>query len=168
MTLGFWTFREELSNENRLRRSYYELLRDELDQFILQYALTDSYYNFINRNMPYPFVERRELKPRARIPNLEYESQNSFLVIFLEETISDVHKKYIRFFDNNKTTKTNLLQTKALSLENKFDRNQKYLDSAHFFDFMQWIVIHDGIGPRRHINYTPRPRASRSKIRLRR
>jgi len=138
--LSFWKYREELSNADRLRRSYYELLRDELDHFVLQYALTDSYHNFVARNIPYPFVERRELKPRARIPNLEYEAQNSFLVIFLEDTITDVHKKYIRFFDANKTTKKNLLSTKALSLENKFDRNQKYLDSAHFFDFLRELL----------------------------
>lgn len=138
--MGFWKYREELSNANRLRRSYYELLRDELDHFVLQYALTDSYHNFVARKIPYPFVERRELKPRARIPNLEYESQNSFLVIFLEETISDVHKKYIRFFDANKTNKKNLLSTKTLSLENKFDRSQKYLDSVHFFDFLKELL----------------------------
>jgi len=138
--LGFWKYREELSNADRMRRSYYELLRDELDHFVLQYALTDSYHNFVSRNIPYPFVERRELKPRARIPNMEYESQNSFLVIFLEETIIDVHKKYIRFFDANKTTKKNLLSSKTLSLENKFDRNQKYLDSAHFYDFMKELL----------------------------
>ncbi|MFO7557478.1 MAG: hypothetical protein R6X10_01495 [Desulfobacterales bacterium] len=138
--MGFWKYREELSNANRLRRSYYEMLRDELDHFVLQYALTDSYHNFVARKIPYPFVERRELKPRARIPNLEYESQNSFLVIFLEETISDVHKKYIRFFDANKTNKKNLLSTKTLSLENKFDRSQKYLDSVHFFDFLKELL----------------------------
>jgi len=123
-----------------MRRSYYELLRDELDHFILRYALTDSYYNFVARNIQYPFVERRELKPRARIPNIEYEFQNSFLVIFLEDTIVDVHKKYIRFFDANKTIKKNLLSSKNLSLENKFDRNQKYLDSAHFYDFMKELL----------------------------
>ena len=43
----FWNFREELSQANRLRRSYYELLRDQLDQFLIQYSLTDSYQNFI-------------------------------------------------------------------------------------------------------------------------
>ncbi len=138
--MSFWTYREELSNANRLRRSYYELLRDELDHFALQYALTDSYNNFAARNIPYPFVERRELKPRARIPNLEYEAQNSFLVIFLEDTIKDVHKKYIRFFDANKTTKKNLLSSKTLSLENQFDRNEKYLDSAHFYDFLKALL----------------------------
>ena len=138
--MGFWSYREELSNKNRLRRSYYELLRDELDQFILQYALIDSYHNFKEKKIPYPFVEWRELKPRARIPNTEYELHNTFLVIFLEDSLPDEHKKYIRFFDSNKTTKANLLCTKALCLDNKFNRNQKYLESAHFFNFLKDLL----------------------------
>ena len=138
--MGFWSYREELSNKNRLRRSYYELLRDELDQFILQYALIDSYKNFKDKKIPYPFVERRELKPRARIPNTEYDLHNTFLVIFLEDSLPNEHKKYIRFFDSNKTTKANLLGTKALSLGNEFTRNQKYLESAHFFNFLKDLL----------------------------
>ena len=69
--MAFWSVREELSQENRLRRSYYELLRDELDQQMFQYSLIDSYNNFLSKNVPYPFVEKRELKPRARIPAVE-------------------------------------------------------------------------------------------------
>lgn len=67
-TSVFWSVREELSQTNRFRRSYYELLRDALDQFVLQYALIDSYHNFLKKKQPYPFVEKRELKPRARLP----------------------------------------------------------------------------------------------------
>lgn len=138
--MGFWNFREELSRQNRLRRSHYELLRDDLDQFILQSALLDSYNRFISNGDPYPFVERRELKPRARIPNLEYEHQNAFLVIFVEDVIPDIHKKYVRFFDDNKTTKTNLLRSKTFSLEKKFDRNQKYLESVQFHNFLKELL----------------------------
>ncbi len=138
--MSYWNYREELSAQNRLRRSYYELLRDELDQFILQYALLDSYQRFIDNKQPYPFVERRELKPRARIPNLEYKHQNAMLIIFLEDVLPDIHKKYIRFFDDNKTTKTNLLRSKNLFLDKQFDRNQKYLDSVHFVDFLKALL----------------------------
>ncbi len=138
--LAFWSVREELSQANRLRRSYYELLRDELDQFMIQHALIDSYHNFISKKLPYPFVEKRELKPRARIPDVEYESQNTFLVIFIEDTLSASHKKYIRFFDVNKTTKANLLPSRALPLSGKFDRNQKYLESVHFFNFLRVLL----------------------------
>lgn len=138
--LAFWSVREELSQVNRLRRSYYEMLRDELDQFILDYALVNSYTRFVNSKIPYPFVEKRELKPRARIPGVEHEYHNTFLVLFVEDTIPANYKKYIRFFNVNKTTKTNLLQAKALPLPENFDRNQKYIESAHFFNFMKILL----------------------------
>ena len=138
--MAFWCVREELSQTDRLRRSYYELLRDELDQQLIQHALIDSYNNFRNRKVKYPFVEKRELKPRARIPDLEYECQNVFLVIFVEDIIPPENKKYIRFFDVNKTTKANLLQSKTLPLANKIDRNQKFLDSAHFSNFLKILL----------------------------
>ena len=135
-----WRIREELSLANRLRRSYYNLLRDELDQFVLEHALTASYENFRRKGAEYPFVERKELKPRARIPKVEYECQNSFLLIFLEDYIPAKHKKYIRFFDSNRTTKTNLLRSKTLTLKNNFDRTQKFLESVHFFDFLKDLL----------------------------
>lgn len=135
-----WRVREELSRRERIRRSYYELLRDDLDQFLVDYALCNSYNNFCDRKNPYPFVEKRELKPRARIPDLEYECQNAFLVIFLEDHLPPNHKKYIRFFDVNKTTKANLLHSKSLFLPDEYDRNQKYLDTDNFFEFLNSLL----------------------------
>ena len=129
-----------LSQSNRLRRSYYELLRYQLDQFLIQYALVDSYKNFQSRGLPYPFVEKRELKPRAILPDMEHESHNAFLIIFVEDTIPAIHKKYIRFFDVNKTTKTNLLRSRSLPLADEFDKYQKYLESAQFFDFLKILL----------------------------
>ena len=138
--MAYWNFREELSQTNRLRRSYYEMLRDDLDQFILQHALCDSYDRFIAGNQPYPYVEKRELKPRARIPIKEYEYHHAFLVIFAEDTIPETHKKYIRFLDVNKTTKKNLLHTGSITLPEAFDRTQKHLESAHFYDFLTELL----------------------------
>jgi hypothetical protein len=138
--LAFWNYREELSLANKLRRSYYELLRDELDQLLLQYALIDSYFKFQEQQLPYPFVEKREMKPRARIPDQEYDRQNVFLVIFVEDCIPPEHKKYIRFFDVNKTTKANLLCSKSLPLPDKFDRNWKFADSVHFNNFIKIML----------------------------
>jgi len=138
--LAFWNFREELSQADKIRRSYYELLRDELDQYLLQYTLIDSYHNFISQQIPFPFVEKRELKPRARIPDQEYECQNSFLIMFVEDLITSEHKKYIRFFDVNKTTTTNLMRFKSLALSQKFDRKAKYLESIHFNNFIKQLL----------------------------
>jgi len=136
----YWRIRDELSLADRLRRSYYNLLRDELDQFLLEKALTDSYANFTAKNISYPFVERKELRPRARLPKMEYEAQNSFLVIFLEDYLPETNKKYIRFFDTNRITKTNLLRTGILSLDPTYDRTQKYLESVHFFDLVDELL----------------------------
>ncbi len=116
------------------------MLRDDLDQFMLRYALCDSCQKFIDKDQPYPYVEKRELKPRARIPIKEHDFQNVFLVIFVEETIPEAAKKYIRFLDVNKMTKTNLLHTGTLSLDDKFDRNQKYLESAHFYTLIKKLL----------------------------
>jgi hypothetical protein len=138
--MTYWGIREELSSLHRLRRSYYETIRDGLDQQMLQFSLLDSYENFRKRDIPYPFVEKRELKPRARVPGIEHECQNAFLVIFVEDTIPAIHKKYIRFFDVNKTNKINLLQANSLPLSEKFDRVQKYLDSAKFANFLNALL----------------------------
>lgn len=138
--MAYWRWREELSQADRFRRSYYELLRDQLDQYMVRYALLDSYRRFKEQEIPYPFVEKRELKPRAIIPDIEYKSQNAFLVIFLEDSVPNIHKKYIRFFDVNKTTKTNLLRTKALTLSDDIDRYYKHLESAAFFDFLKVLL----------------------------
>lgn len=107
---------------------------------MFQYALSDSYQNFLAKNIPYPFVEKRELKPRARIPDLEYESQNAFLVIFVEDTIPAAYKKYIRFLDVNQTTKSNLLTSQMLPISNSFDRSQKYLESIQFYNFLKMLL----------------------------
>ena len=138
--MAHWGYREELSRLEKLKRSYYEMLRDELDQLLLKHALIDSYQNFRQKKQRYPFVEKRELKPRARIPDLEYESQNTFLVVFVEESIPGAHKKYIRFLDVNKTVKTNLLRSKNLPLSERFDRSQKYLDSSYFTNFLKVLL----------------------------
>ena len=138
--MAFWRYREELSRVNRIRRSYYELLRDDLDQLLIQYALIDSYHNFLSQQAPFPFVEKRELKPRARIPDVEYKSQNAFLVVFVEDYFPNEHKKYIRFFDDNKATKTNLSTFSTLELSEKFDRSWKYLESIQFKNFIRQLL----------------------------
>ena len=132
--------REELSLANRLRRSYYELLRDQLDQWMIQYALVESYANFRANKQAYPFVEKRELKPRARIPDIEHQHQNSFLLIFVEDSLPISFKKYIRFFNENKTTRTNLTEARVLQMGDDFDRNQKYIEAVAFPDLIKKLI----------------------------
>ncbi len=136
----FCKHRDGLSREERLRRSYYEVLRDELDQFVLGYSLIGSYNNFLRLRSPYPFVELRELKPRARIPSIEFEAQNSFLIIFNEDFIHKKHKKYIRYFDANKTTKQNLLRHKYFPNIENFNRDMKFFETGDFFALLRSLL----------------------------
>ena len=121
-----------LSRNEKLLRFLYDVLRDELDGDLIKYALIDSYKNFQSNNHPYPFVEMRELKPRARILDREYEYQNSFLVLFCEGIIPDKYKRYIRFFDSNKVTKENILSTLDFNVADDFSLNIKYFDNIQF------------------------------------
>ena len=73
--MAFWNYREELSMADKLTRSYYELLRDELDYSLIQYALIDSYQKFVSQKEPYPFVEKRELTPQVLLlDEIDYNS----------------------------------------------------------------------------------------------
>ena len=116
------------------------MLRDELDQFVLGYSLVGSYNNFLRLRSPYPFVELRELKPRARIPSVEFDAQNSFLIIFSEDFIHKKHKKYIRYFDVNKTTKDNLLKHKYFPDVENFNRNLKFFETSEFFSLLRSLL----------------------------
>ena len=56
-----WPYRYQLSLQDRVRRSVYELLRDQMDTYLLKQALVESYENFRLSDEPYPFVTKREL-----------------------------------------------------------------------------------------------------------
>lgn len=136
----YWSFREQLSRQDKLRRSIYEALRDELDEYLVEYGLVESYQNFVDNHLPYPFVEKRELKPRARIHEVEYEPHNRFLVIFVEDLIPSAYQKYIRFFHENKVTKENLIRTGTVQFSKKYFRNIKLFESTHFSDFLKGLL----------------------------
>jgi len=132
--------REALSHSEKLKRSIYEIIRDEIDRYLIDYVLLQSYSNFIQNKQPYPFVKKKELKPRARIPDIEYKYHNACLVIFVEDAIPNICKKYIRFFDINKVNKTNLHNRVSIPCSDMLYRNLKYLDNPNFFDFFQTLL----------------------------
>ncbi|OQY00685.1 MAG: hypothetical protein B6I26_07140 [Desulfobacteraceae bacterium 4572_130] len=136
----FFCQRKELSREKKLQRSYYEVIRDEMDEFVLKYSLVDSYNNFLAQKTPYPFVEIKELKPRAIIPCIEFKLQNSFLIFFIESPLDATHKKHIRYFDANKITKANLTKHKYFHDVKNFHRNLKYIESHGFFNFIKSLL----------------------------
>lgn len=131
-----WPYRYQLSFKQRLRRSVYEVLRDQMDNKLIEHALIDSYRNFLQAGEPYPFVAMRELKPRARVHEKEYHLQNHFLIIFCEGTIPAGYKKYIRFFDSNKVTKETIGELSHITLHRNYSKNLRYFDNENFGEFV--------------------------------
>jgi len=131
-----WPFRYQLSVQDRLRRSVYEVLRDQMDVYLIKHGLIDSYQNFRRAGDPYPFVAKRDLKPRSRAVEKEYVLHNRFLAIFCESTISNRFKKYIRFFDSNKVTKESIAELTCVQLHRKYTKNLRYFDNLSFQDLV--------------------------------
>ena len=130
--MATWPYRYQLSLQDRLRRSVYEVLRDQMDVYLIKQALIDSYENFRQNGKAYPFVSKRELKPRARVIEKEHIRHNRFLVLFCEGTIPSMHKKYVRFFDTNKVTKEGIDELANVQLHKKYTRNLRYFDNPGF------------------------------------
>lgn len=132
-----WPYRYHLSYQHRLRRSVYEVLRDQMDIYLIKHALVDSYRKFKEAGEPYPFVLKRELKPRARVTERkEYSNQNHFLVLFCEGSIPNDFKKHIRFFDNNKVTKETIEELGQVQLHKNYTRNLRYFEHPGFEQFV--------------------------------
>ena len=138
-TMLTWPYRYHLSTRLRLRRSLYEVLRDQLDYNLVKIALIDSYHNFCEAGEAYPFVLKRELKPRARVAEQEFSMQNHFFIIFCEGTVPSVHKKYLRFFDSNKVTKESIEKLPYITLNKKYTSNLRYFNNPGFVDFVNDI-----------------------------
>lgn len=131
-----WPYRHQLSIKDRLRRSVYEVLRDQMDFILINYALVDSYWKFCKVGQPYPFVPKRELKPRARVCEQEYVHQNTCFVIFCEGAVPSNYKKYIRFFDSNKVTKETVSEFDHVQFSRNYTKNIRYFDNPDFGQFV--------------------------------
>ena len=131
---------ERLSSIEKARRLIYQLVGNELEKYLIKYALLDSYQNFLINNYPYPFVEKRELKPKAKVVEREYEYQNCFLVLFYEGKLMNKHKKYIRFLSDNKLVKENLQSIVDFKISPDFTQNIKFFDSPSFTKFFYSLL----------------------------
>ena len=80
------------------------------------------------------------MKPRARIPDVEYSAHRHFLLVFVEDFVGSAYKKYIRFFDDNKVTKENLLRFGTVQFSKKYFRNIKFFESSEFSDLLKGLL----------------------------
>jgi hypothetical protein len=132
--------KEQISYQERIGRIIYDFLAEELDRFLVKKSIIDSFYKFLDAGLEYPFVDKRELKPRARIYEKEYPLHNSFLAIFCEGTLPSYCKRYIRFFETNKLVKENLQYLVDFKLYKSFSKNLSYFDQRGFFNALEQLL----------------------------
>jgi len=124
--------RTEIAWNERFRRCVYFFLRDELDSLLISESLIESYKAFKEAGIEYPFVEMRELKPRAKVIEPENPHQCHFIVIFNEEVLPPEAKLHIKFFDSNKVTKDNLSNFAVFDIRDVFHQRMRYFDDSAF------------------------------------
>lgn len=135
--------RNELGWNERFRRCLYFFLRDELDSLLISEALVKSYKRFKDKGREYPFVEMRELKPKAKIIEPEYPDHHHFIVIFNEDTLPTQAKTAIRFFESNKVTKENLGNVALFDLQEVFRQRMRYFEDTAFPTLLKSLLKAD-------------------------
>jgi hypothetical protein len=134
---------DEIAWNEKLRRCIYRFLGHELEKILLEEALVASYRNFDAAHKEYPFVEMRELKPRARIVAPEHPEHRHFIVVFNEENLPSEAKNHIRFFDSNKVTKENVTGLVEFDLEDVFHQRTRYFEDKHFASLLRALLSTD-------------------------
>ncbi len=135
-----WRYRERLTYYEKLRRSLYEVLRDNLERRLMKVSLIDSFYKYLENGVEYSFLDKSELKPQSKKMEKESELFNTFIVIFYEAVISPQLKNYIRFFPENTVVKKNLEYLANFSLYKRFNLNLRYFDNPGFLDFIEQLL----------------------------
>ncbi|MBI5252382.1 MAG: hypothetical protein HY912_23045 [Desulfomonile tiedjei] len=135
--------RNEIGWNERFRRCLYFFLRDELDSVLVTESLIASYKNFKDKKKDYPFVEMRELKPRAKLHGPEFPDHRHFIVIFNEDILPSDAKVHIRFFDSNKITKENLVLLSVFDLQDVFHQRMRYFEDTEFVSLLKRLVKAD-------------------------
>jgi hypothetical protein len=135
-----WKYRDQLSYVEKLKRSLYEILRDSLQARLTKISLVDSYFKYLEKGIPFSFVDKRELKPKCKHMEKESELFNTFIVIFCEGVVPPQLKNYIRFFPENSVIKKNLEYLANFSLHKEFQQDLRNFENSHFFNFLERLL----------------------------
>ncbi len=132
--------RSRLNYHEKLRRSLYEFLRDELERRLIKIALIDSFSNFEKNRVHYTFLDKSELKPKSKKMEKESDLINTFIVIFCESAVSRKFMNHIRFFPENRVIKDNLEYLADFTLYKRFHNNLKHFDNPKFLHLIESLI----------------------------
>ncbi|MFA5654782.1 MAG: hypothetical protein WDA72_11785, partial [Desulfomonilia bacterium] len=73
--------RFELGHTEKIRRSIYVFLRDELERKLKTIALEEPYQRCQARKVPYPYVDSSELRPKKKEFSKESSETRPFFLV---------------------------------------------------------------------------------------
>ncbi len=132
--------RFELSHNDKIRRSIYVFLRDELERKLQSIALEEPYRDCQEKGVPYPYVDSSEMRPRKKEFAKESAESRPFFIIFCEDYIDPGHQKYIRFADSNKVRKDNIQLIPDIKLHRSFHSAARFFEKNAFFDLLEGLL----------------------------
>lgn len=132
--------RFELGHTEKIRRSIYVFLRDELELRLKTIALEQPYRQCQEKKIPYPYVDSSEMRPKKKEFSKESQEARPFFIIFCEDTVENIHQKYIRFSDSNKTKKDNIILVPDIRLHRSFSSAVRFFERDTFFEFLEQLV----------------------------
>ncbi len=132
--------RFELSHNDKIRRSIYVFLRDELERKLQTLALEEPYFKCQAEGTPYPYVDSSEMRPRKKEFCKESEVARPFFIVFCEDAIDEMHQKYLRFNDSNKVRKDNISLIPDIMLHRSFNSTAKFFEKNAFFELLDPLL----------------------------
>lgn len=132
--------RFELGHTEKIRRSIYVFLRDELERKLKYIALENPYTTSQEKKIPYPFVDSSELRPKKKEFSKESPVAQPFFMIFCEDTIEEIHQKYIRFSEDNRIRKETISLVPDLRLHRSFSSAVRFFERDTFFDLLEQLL----------------------------
>ncbi len=132
--------RFELGHTEKIRRSIYVFLRDELELKLKNMALEEPYRVCMEKGIPYPYVDSSDLRPKKKEFSKESSLARPFSIIFCEETIDDAHQKYIRFSEFNRVRKDTISLVPDLRLHRPFYSTIRFFERDSFFELFEQLL----------------------------
>jgi hypothetical protein len=132
--------RFELGHTEKIRRSIYVFLRDELERRLKAIALEEQYRRCKEKKVPYPYVDSSEMRPKKKEFSKESSEARPFFIIFCEDTIDEIHQKYIRFSDSNRVRKDTISLVPDIGLHRSFYSAVRFFERDSFFVLLDQLV----------------------------
>ncbi|MEO5346211.1 MAG: hypothetical protein H7834_07530 [Magnetococcus sp. YQC-9] len=138
---NFTVLHADPEERERIVTDSYWNARDKILKLLLNYTLIESFKKFVKRQMPYPYVSRSMVRPRAATASREYTLHNTCLITLLDSPLPSNLRKHFRCREGNRVTRENIIDV-APDLPFLESYSDSYRDSSHpaFLNLLRMLL----------------------------